>query len=401
MRESLADGLDVCVTVTHLDGLVLARSAFHHSANYRCVVVHGRARLVTDATEKDEALRHLVDAIVPGRSDHVRGPSRRELAATAVLRLDLDGGLVQEPRRRAGRRRGGPRPAVVGRRAAAAAVGAPGPRARARPDRRHRGPRARHGLVARLTPAPIPGCDTCPPADHLCGGQTADRASRTGRRRAPLACPRARGDRLVGLPRRLAPRRRSAVPGRRRARRAGRAARRGQPRGPAGRTTAALALVVAPAAGRVRAAAPPAAAGPPAAVRRPDPGRARGLRRVHERGDGLGPGRGRRLLHRGEGDVRARRGLPRGRSGSSSSLLVVMLALCAANTVVRDPAWRTSSSRPRRRSRRPTRAGTRVTDAEDTGDRRTPRSRPRSCTRWSTGCPPAGPRSATPDGPGA
>jgi nitroimidazol reductase NimA-like FMN-containing flavoprotein (pyridoxamine 5'-phosphate oxidase superfamily) len=90
MRESLADGLDVCVTVTHLDGLVLARSAFHHSANYRCVVVHGRARLVTDPTEKDEALRHLVDAIVPGRSDHVRGPSRRELAATAVLRLDLD-----------------------------------------------------------------------------------------------------------------------------------------------------------------------------------------------------------------------------------------------------------------------------------------------------------------------
>lgn len=89
MRESLADGLDVCVTVTHLDGLVLARSAFHHSANYRCVVVHGRARLVTDPAEKDEALRHLVDAIVPGRSDHVRGPSRRELAATALLRLDL------------------------------------------------------------------------------------------------------------------------------------------------------------------------------------------------------------------------------------------------------------------------------------------------------------------------
>jgi len=89
MRESQGDGLDVCVTVTHLDGLVLARSAFHHSANYRCVVVHGRARLVTDPVEKDVALRHLVDAIVPGRSDHVRGPSRRELAATAVLRLDL------------------------------------------------------------------------------------------------------------------------------------------------------------------------------------------------------------------------------------------------------------------------------------------------------------------------
>lgn len=90
MRRSLAEGLDVCVTVTHLDALVLARSAFHHSANYRCVVVHGRAQLVTEPDEKDEALRHLVDAIAPGRSDHVRGPSRRELAATAVLRLDLE-----------------------------------------------------------------------------------------------------------------------------------------------------------------------------------------------------------------------------------------------------------------------------------------------------------------------
>jgi nitroimidazol reductase NimA-like FMN-containing flavoprotein (pyridoxamine 5'-phosphate oxidase superfamily) len=89
MRRSGDDGLDVCVTVTHLDGLVLARSAFHHSANYRCVVVHGRARLVTDPAEQDSALRHLVDAVAPGRSDHVRGPSRRELAATAVLGLDL------------------------------------------------------------------------------------------------------------------------------------------------------------------------------------------------------------------------------------------------------------------------------------------------------------------------
>ncbi|SEQ57913.1 pyridoxamine 5'-phosphate oxidase family protein [Microlunatus flavus] len=90
MRGSRDDGLDVCVTVTLLDGLVLARSAFHHSANYRCVVAHGRAHLVTDPAEKDEALRHLVDAIVPGRSDHVRGPDRRELAATALLRLDLE-----------------------------------------------------------------------------------------------------------------------------------------------------------------------------------------------------------------------------------------------------------------------------------------------------------------------
>ncbi len=89
MRQALDDGIDVCVTVTHLDGLVLARSAFHHSANFRCVVVHGRASPVRDPAEKESALRHLVEAVAPGRSEHVRGADRRELAATTVLRLDL------------------------------------------------------------------------------------------------------------------------------------------------------------------------------------------------------------------------------------------------------------------------------------------------------------------------
>jgi len=88
-RLSLQPGMDVCVTVTLLDGLVLARSAFHHSMNYRSVMVLGRTRAVRDAEEKDGALRALVEHIVPGRSDQVRGADRRELAATAVLALPL------------------------------------------------------------------------------------------------------------------------------------------------------------------------------------------------------------------------------------------------------------------------------------------------------------------------
>ncbi|MET9322723.1 pyridoxamine 5'-phosphate oxidase family protein [Streptomyces sp. NPDC003038] len=82
-------GLPVCVTVTHVDGLVLARSAFHHSLNYRSVVVHGTAYQVTDEAERRLALDALVDQVVPGRSADSRPPSAKELAATAVIRLDL------------------------------------------------------------------------------------------------------------------------------------------------------------------------------------------------------------------------------------------------------------------------------------------------------------------------
>ncbi|MEU9288206.1 pyridoxamine 5'-phosphate oxidase family protein [Streptomyces sp. NPDC048275] len=83
-------GLPVCLTVTHVDGLVLARSAFHHSMNYRSVVVHGIAHQVTDPDEKREALDALVDRVVPGRSHDSRPANAKELAATAVIRLDLD-----------------------------------------------------------------------------------------------------------------------------------------------------------------------------------------------------------------------------------------------------------------------------------------------------------------------
>ncbi|GAA2480400.1 pyridoxamine 5'-phosphate oxidase family protein [Streptomyces thermolineatus] len=82
-------GLPVCLTVTLVDGIVLARSAFHHSVNYRSVVVHGTAFRVTDPAELAEALDALVDHSVPGRSRDCRPADAKELAATAVIRLDL------------------------------------------------------------------------------------------------------------------------------------------------------------------------------------------------------------------------------------------------------------------------------------------------------------------------
>lgn len=82
-------GLAVCLTVTHVDGLVLARSAFHHSLNYRSVVVHGVAHTVTDPEERRVALDAIVEQVVPGRSKDSRPADEKELAATAVIRLDL------------------------------------------------------------------------------------------------------------------------------------------------------------------------------------------------------------------------------------------------------------------------------------------------------------------------
>ncbi|MFJ5294648.1 MULTISPECIES: pyridoxamine 5'-phosphate oxidase family protein [unclassified Streptomyces] len=83
-------GMAACLTVTHVDGLVLARSAFHHSINYRSVVVHGTARQVTDTDERRTALDAIVEQAVPGRSHDSRPADAKELAATAVVRLDLD-----------------------------------------------------------------------------------------------------------------------------------------------------------------------------------------------------------------------------------------------------------------------------------------------------------------------
>lgn len=90
MLRALAWEADVCVTVTLLDGLVLARSAFHHSMNYRSVVMFGRAKMVSDRQEKLEALRAFTEHVVPGRWKDVRQPSESELKATLILSLGID-----------------------------------------------------------------------------------------------------------------------------------------------------------------------------------------------------------------------------------------------------------------------------------------------------------------------
>ena len=88
--KALATGLPACVTVTLVDGLVLARTAFHHSMNYRSVVVLGNAREVTARDEKLRALSLFVEKISPGRASRVRSPNEKELHATSVLALVLD-----------------------------------------------------------------------------------------------------------------------------------------------------------------------------------------------------------------------------------------------------------------------------------------------------------------------
>ena len=89
MLRELRDGTPVCVTATILDGIVLARSAFNHSMNYRSVVVLGVAEEV-DGPEKQKALRAIAEHVMPGRWDDVRLPNEKELRATSVLRLSLD-----------------------------------------------------------------------------------------------------------------------------------------------------------------------------------------------------------------------------------------------------------------------------------------------------------------------
>ena len=87
--RSLADGIDICVTVTLIDGLVLARSAFHHSINYRSIVIIGNAEMVTDDDEKIKALEAFTEHLIPGRWNDVRPPTDLELKATIVLRLPI------------------------------------------------------------------------------------------------------------------------------------------------------------------------------------------------------------------------------------------------------------------------------------------------------------------------
>ena len=90
-----ADGEQVCVTVTHLDGIVCARAVFSHSMNYRSAVVFGQAAVVTGEDERWEALRIITDHLIPGRWAAARQPTKKEMAATAVLRLPLDEASVK------------------------------------------------------------------------------------------------------------------------------------------------------------------------------------------------------------------------------------------------------------------------------------------------------------------
>jgi nitroimidazol reductase NimA-like FMN-containing flavoprotein (pyridoxamine 5'-phosphate oxidase superfamily) len=88
--SALANGAPVCATVTHVDGLVIARSAFHSSMNYRSAVVHGSARIVDDPDEKIRLLNAVVDRLLPGRRGGIRGISQGELDATQVVAIALD-----------------------------------------------------------------------------------------------------------------------------------------------------------------------------------------------------------------------------------------------------------------------------------------------------------------------
>jgi len=103
--RALAEGVEACVTVTLLDGLVLARSAFHHSMNYRSVMLFGRATRVADEGEQREAAAALLDHMAPGRSADARPPSGSELRAVLIVRFPIDegsakvrtGGPIEEP----------------------------------------------------------------------------------------------------------------------------------------------------------------------------------------------------------------------------------------------------------------------------------------------------------------
>lgn len=109
LMRSLADGTPACLSVSHVDGLVLARSHFHHSVNYRSVVCFGTARCVDDPAQKAAALARFVDAILPGRAAESRASDRNELAATLLLRFTIEDASAKV-------REGGPRddPADLG-----------------------------------------------------------------------------------------------------------------------------------------------------------------------------------------------------------------------------------------------------------------------------------------------
>ena len=95
LLKTLQQGIDVCISVTILDGLVVARSLFHHSMNYRSVVLFGKAKLVEDENDKMSALKALTEQIIPGRWQQARIPNHKELKATSVLLLKIEEGSAK------------------------------------------------------------------------------------------------------------------------------------------------------------------------------------------------------------------------------------------------------------------------------------------------------------------
>jgi len=95
LRALGGGGLEACVEATLIDGLVLARSAFHHSINYRSAVLYGTLQAVEDPQERERALEVFTEKLIPGRWEHIRWPSRQELKGTAVLSLAIDEGSAK------------------------------------------------------------------------------------------------------------------------------------------------------------------------------------------------------------------------------------------------------------------------------------------------------------------
>ena len=90
MTRAQADGLPVCLTVTHHDAIVLARSGFHHSVNYRCVMAYGQARAVSDPAAKTRAMDAFIDRFFPGRTAALRPPTAQEIKAIAVIEMEIE-----------------------------------------------------------------------------------------------------------------------------------------------------------------------------------------------------------------------------------------------------------------------------------------------------------------------
>ena len=107
MIRTQAQGVEVCLTVTHLDSLVMARSGFHHSVNYRAVMAFGHAHIVEDAAEKLRLMDNFIDRVYPGRSKLIRQPNKQELKATTMMGMAIESASRKNPRHARSGRGGG------------------------------------------------------------------------------------------------------------------------------------------------------------------------------------------------------------------------------------------------------------------------------------------------------